>query len=287
MSKTVLLTGATGYLGSNMLKMLLQESYEVIALKRSTSKTFRLDQLSADFSAYNIDKTPIVSIFAENKIDYIVHTATNYGRGENSLTDLLAANLSFPVELLQLAIKHEVEAFVNTDTALPREINNYARSKKQFTEWLVNNSKNIRAINIVPEYFYGAGDDPWKLIPMIVTNLIKGSKEINFTSGEQKRDFIHVDDLVEAYKTVLKNMETFSSFTEFSVGSGELISIKELALLCKQISGNSATEFNFGAIPSRPNEFDQHASEHKEMKNLGWSVNISLEQGLKNLINNA
>jgi len=78
--KTILLTGPTGFLGSHLLQALLNEGYKVIILKRSFSDTWRINHLLDNLKSYDINKTPLEKPFEENKIDIIIHTATNYGR---------------------------------------------------------------------------------------------------------------------------------------------------------------------------------------------------------------
>ena len=80
MRKCILLTGATGFLGSHLLKALVNKGYEVIALKRSTSDTWRLKGFESSFKSYDIDLVPLQKVFEDQYIDTIIHTACLYGR---------------------------------------------------------------------------------------------------------------------------------------------------------------------------------------------------------------
>src|SRR5437016_1272391 len=101
--KTILLTGATGFLGSNLAKKLIHRNYKVIATKRSFSNTFRLTNCLDTISFYDIDKVNPEIIFKENKIDTIIHCATSYGRKQENSIDIANANLILPLNLLMLA----------------------------------------------------------------------------------------------------------------------------------------------------------------------------------------
>ena len=76
----VLLTGATGFLGSHLLKTLVSKGYEVIVLKRTTSDMWRLKGFENTFISYDIDQVPLQKVFEDQYIDTIIHTACMYGR---------------------------------------------------------------------------------------------------------------------------------------------------------------------------------------------------------------
>ena len=101
------MTGATGFLGSNIVKKLITENYNVIALKRSFSNTYRIDDIADKINFYNTDEVTLESIFTTNKIDIILHCATNYGRRDIEPLSLMQANLTMPLQLLELGKKPE------------------------------------------------------------------------------------------------------------------------------------------------------------------------------------
>lgn len=125
---TILLTGATGFLGSHILNRLLQADYKVVILKRSFSDTWRINSVLSKVKFYDLDKTPIETAFKEQKIDVVIHTATNYGRSNQLVSSIVDTNLMFSLKLLETA------AFFNTDTLLYKYLNHYSLSKKQFIE---------------------------------------------------------------------------------------------------------------------------------------------------------
>ena len=125
LKKTILLTGATGYLGSNLLRSLIKEhKYEIIILKRSFSNTFRIDDLLNKVRVYDIDTTKLEDMFINNKIDTILHCATDYGRKNTNILQIIEANLILPIELIELGRNHNVRCFINTDTILDKRDSN-------------------------------------------------------------------------------------------------------------------------------------------------------------------
>jgi len=287
MSQSVLLTGATGFLGSHLLRALLEHRYHVVVLKRSTSNSARIESFLNDIQCIDIDKTPIASVFEHNVIDCVIHTACNYGRSNDSLIDIVDANLMFALRVLQQAVTNKVECFINTATILPNDINPYALSKYQFGEWLKFYQNKIQVIDIKIEHMYGPGDDTQKFLPWLLDRLINSEQTIKLTAGEQKRDFIYIDDVVDAYLTLLKQRTRLCAWNEFAVASNEPIRIKDLVLklvdLVKtDVKGDIGAKLDFGALPYRDGEIMDSVVDTAKLKALGWRAKTSLDLGLKN-----
>ena len=251
---TILLSGATGFLGSYLLKRFLQEGFTVIALKRSTSDTYRIKELLSKITYYDVDKTDIAEIFKKHSIDIVVNTVTDYGRANSQISSILETNLMLSVRLLENAVENNVETFINTDTLLEKDINAYALSKKQLVQWMQFLSDKMNMVNIKIEHMYGPLDDDNKFIYWVIKQLKQNVEKIDLTRGIQKRDFIYIDDIVEAYMTVINNIEQCSSYEDFELGSGDAIEVKEfLQFVYNQISQKQVltTKLNFGAVDYR------------------------------------
>lgn len=284
----ILLTGATGYLGSHLLKGLLDKTdYEIVVLKRSFSNIKKIDAFlnSSKVTSYDIDKIDLEQVFKENKIETIIHCATNYGREDKNKENIEEANLNFPLKLLDFAIQYKVENFINTDTVIDKNVNDYSITKKQFLEKLIEKQNEIKCVNMALEHFYGEGDNITKFPTFLAEKFLNNAEEINLTKGEQKRYFIYIDDVVDSYLTVLYNIKKLQNqYTEFEVSSQETITIKDFVLLLKELTGNTVTKLNFGAVPYRENELMESKSDISKLLELGWSPKVSLKEGLKKLV---
>ncbi|HTG80932.1 MAG TPA: NAD-dependent epimerase/dehydratase family protein, partial [Geobacteraceae bacterium] len=172
--RTILLTGSTGFLGSNLLRRLLQGGCTVVITTRTASDFWRIDDLRPMVTEFNIETNDLSEVFRRHAIDTIVHCATNYGRKEINDLLLLNANLVLPLTLLQLGAEHNVRRFINTDTVLDKRTSSYSLSKHQFKEWLKVYADRMTGINVALEHFYGPFDDESKFVTFIIRSLIKG-----------------------------------------------------------------------------------------------------------------
>jgi len=283
--KTILLTGATGYLGSELLKHWVSAGHRLIILKRSTSNVYRIENELSQCVSFNVDEPNWERVFNEYSIDVVVHTAASYGRKGETLDEVVFSNTLFPLQLLDLAIKAKVPYFINTASSLPRTINEYSLSKAHFQDWLNQKNDQIHYVNMVLEYFYGQGDDDWKFISMVVKKLKENVQSIDFTSGTQRRDFIYISDVVSAYDIVLNRIEELKSGTTIPVGSGIAYSLRSVVELCHELVGNTSTKLNFGVIPDRMGEISASQADTSTIESLGWSLAFSLKSGIEKVIN--
>lgn len=291
---TVLVTGATGFLGSHLVHALLNEKFEVVILKRSTSDIWRIADIINKVESYDVDRHEVDKAFVENEIDIVIHTACNYGRKGESIKSIVETNILFGLEVLECSINHNNITFINTDTffnndkLLQKHLNIYTRSKKQFVEWLQLFSDKIQVVNLKLQHIYGPKDSLNKFVPWLTHQLFDQVDEIKLTEGKQKRDFIFIKDVVSAYITIIRNREQLNNFSNFDVGTGNLVSLKRFVECMRNVyqkeAGETNTLLNFGAIPYRENEIMNIEVENQGLKNLGWTPIFSIKEGLQNLI---
>ena len=281
-NELILLTGATGFLGSHLLKTLLEENLRVIILKRSFSDTDRIKDCLSSVRSYDADKTPPVDIFTANAITTVLHCATDYGRKHSNPLKIIDANLTMPLSLLYEGGNHGLRAFINTDTVLDKRVNHYALSKNQFAQWLELFSGKLTCVTIALEHFYGPQDDKTKFVSHIIASLLDNVPELALTKGEQKRDFIHIDDVCSGFMAVLRAAGQLPPrYTRFEMGTGRNIAVRDFVQMIQSLVGNTATRLDFGALPYRANEVMASSVDLSGMTALGWKPQIALEAGLR------
>ncbi|RYY08366.1 MAG: NAD(P)-dependent oxidoreductase [Sphingobacteriaceae bacterium] len=278
--KRILITGATGYLGSNIINT-LKDKYEFVLLKRQNSNLKRIECLE-DFQIIDIDNFDI-KLVKELDIDILLHCATHYGRKNIDSVNTIEANLLLPLHLLSLFQKAGRSIkFINTDTILDKHINVYSLSKSQFKEWMLFFSDDIVFINIKLEHFYGPLDDKTKFVSYLINSFLNNDSYIDLTKGEQKRYFTYIDDIVSAFDVIISKIDQFNKgLTEFHVSSDEPVNLKVFVNLVKHVTGNLTTTLNWGKIPYRNGELMDFLVDSSKIKILGWQPKVSLTDGIK------
>lgn len=290
----ILLTGATGFLGSHLLRAILDKTdYSIILLKRSFSDVFRISDLLSNDRVifYDIDKIDLETIFANNRIDTIIHCATNYGRKVNSCFNVLETNLMLPIKLLDLAVEYGVSNFINTDSYFNKEnmayshLLNYSLSKKSLLLWLKYFSNKIKIVNVVLEHIFGENDNKDKFVYQMLDQIaINKVKVVDLTFGDQKRDFIYVEDVVNAYIKIIDYMNNHSfRYRSFDIGTGVAVSVKDFVKAIKDIS-NSNTVLNFGALSYRDDEIMCSKADIIDLKDIGWAPKYSYKKALTKML---
>jgi len=278
--KTLLLTGATGFLGSYLCKQLIGE-YHIIATRRQTSNFKRLIGLSDKITWIDVAANSLKKAFYEHEIFTVIHCATQYGRKEVDNLETIEANMILPLRVLEICQKHSTKLFINTDTILDKRMSYYTFSKSQFKDWMKFCSSKLSCINMELEHFYGPYDDDSKFVTWLIHVLIKEEPQLELTQGEQTRNFIYVSDVVSAVQTILNQSSEFNKgFYNFQVGSDSETKIKELVTLIKELTGNQTTKLKFGSLPYRENEVMKVNIDTAPLRKLGWKEKVSLKEGL-------
>lgn len=292
-NSTILLTGATGFLGSSILRKLVALDYSVIIIKRSNSNISRIKDIIAlkKIKICNVDNEDLELIFGENKINCIIHSATEYGRGDTENATVFESNVIFPMKLMDLAIKYGVGCFINTDSYFNKSripylgLFNYSLSKKTFLVWLKTFSKQIKIINITLEHLYGPYDSNTKFMEYVIQEIgVKKVAQIDLTQGLQMRDFVFIDDVVDAYLLLVEHglVKNFA-YQNFEIGTGVSMEISKVVLLIKEIS-KSGTILSLGKLPYRSGEIMDSKANVSKIRALGWFPKYDLEQGITKIL---
>jgi len=298
----VLVTGATGFIGSYLVEKLIGNRHEVLILKRSTSNIWRIKSIFKDLISYDIDKVTLKSIFDREKIDVIIHLATNYKKFHKSedVENMIDTNIKFPTILLELARTNNVKYFINTGTFFEYDFvesslkenspktpfDLYASTKLAFEELLkfyaVN--YNLKAITLKLFAPYGGKDHKDKLIPYIILNALKDN-EILLSHAEQRWDFTYVKDVVDAFVKAMDYVQKMNiPYDAFNIGRGEVHSIKEVVETVETILGKKI-KVRYGAIPYSDKEiFYARSDPSKSFNKLQWLPRYDLYNGLKETI---
>lgn len=283
--KSILLTGATGFLGSALARHWVHAGYQVSALVRPTSSRVRIEDLVDEVQFYSCSSDEdVFSAIATVAPDYIVHTACSYGRAGETLVNIFDVNVRFGLLLLEGAkLLDKDVAFLNTGTILDPAVSSYAMSKQSFSALgalQARQAGGIKFINVALQHMYGPGDDKSKFTTHVISSCLANVEKLNLASGIQKRDFIFIDDVVSAYSTIILSMTSLADAENIEVGSGEAVPVRHFIETVHAMAA-SRTHLEFGAVPYRANEAMFFQANINRMRSLGWVPTTSLEVGIQ------
>jgi nucleoside-diphosphate-sugar epimerase len=284
--RRVLLTGATGFLGSHLLRRLRAAGVETHAASRSLvpgSET-GLTRWSVDLT----DRSEAERLVQLSRPDVVLHLA-GHSSGAPDLDQVaptLQKDLIACINVLAAATAVGVGRVVMTgsltepppDAAEPIPSSPYAAAKWAGCAY----GRMFHALYGLPVVIvrlfmgYGPGQPQGKLIPTILRALLQ-SEPPRLASGRQEFDWTYVDDLVEGLvaAAVARGVEGRT----LEVGTGRLTSVREVAERLVELVGTSVRPA-FGALPDRPLERPRAALTEEAQRRLGWRARIPLEEGL-------
>jgi UDP-glucose 4-epimerase len=297
----ILITGATGFIGSHLTRKLLKENYILGIIKRENSDLWRINGIIDKLTLYDADISEtekIMEIFSDFKPDILIHLATYYTveHTPSEIPVITRTNVTGTLNLLEASKENSVDLFINTSSCFVYSVsddkisedaelnplNLYALSKIESEQACALYSEKYHLKTITFRLFppYGPADNPSKLIPFIIKNLLE-DKKLEMTSGKQEWDFIYVEDVVDAYLKLIKNYGKIKSNEIFNLGTGKSTSIREVLNILNRFIGGQG-EAIWGAIPHRKNEiWNIRADISKSDKILNWEPKTALEDGLK------
>ncbi len=278
----IFIFGASGYLGSNLVNY-LKNNHEVFACVRTKSS---LKRLTCDNSKIitGIDNAEVLDdAFMTIKPDLIINAAALYGRNGEGIDKLVDANISFPSQLYELCKKYGVGGFLNTGTSLPDNVSQYALTKNTFVRLACSkNERKLKFINIALEHFYGPNDDDNKFISYVIKSCLEG-KTLELTNGKQKRDFIHIKDVISAFDVIISQLDNIEHGETIALGSGVALSVREIVEIIA-VASRTESILNFGTVADRKNELMYSCADVFRLASLGWTSSLSIEEGLLDTI---
>jgi len=302
--RRVFLTGATGFIGSHLLKRLIKEGCEVNISVRKNSSLWRIADVVDNYICHTIDLTDfngVKTLIKKIKPDIIFHLAA-YGVDyrQQNIYQAISININISINLFELFLENKGFRFIHTGTSLeyghknkptseydlPNPAGIYGITKFTSIQLLSFISKQAQHGNLVilrPFGIFGELEGSHKFFPQVIDKLSRGLP-VQMTGGEQVRDYIYVEDLIDAY--IMAAVVPLKNVTEvINIGSGKGILLKEIALnIAKQI-GASENLLQFGALPYRPDEIMYSVADIEKAKNLlGWKPKTSLEKGIENIV---
>lgn len=289
----ILITGATGYIGSNLIKRLLNTQNEIYTIVRPSSKLNFINEIINKIDIFEYDKNikNLTNYFNEINPDIVIHLASLFiseHKTEN-IDDLIESNITFGTHILEAMLKSGVKKIINTGTSWQHYNNEeynpvclYASTKEAFEkilEYYVE-SENFNAITLKLFDTYGPNDKRNKIINLL-NKIAKTGETLDMSAGEQYLDLVYIDDVVEAYMKVIELIEKGNiKHKKYFVSSAKQISLKELVNLFEKIN-NIKLNINWGKRVYRKREVMKLYDKGDLVPD--WKSDISIEKGLEKI----
>lgn len=294
----VLITGATGFVGMNLMPMLEDKcpEAEILLLCRNTAKAKNLFPYK-NCKICQSEDWDAARKFQPEVVLHLASLSTSRNDAE-IIPELIHSNIMYGVQLLD-ALKEDTELrlFVNTGSFAEyrygsESINDaylYAATKSAFRSFAEYYSQlgGYKFVNVIPYTIYGGKPTIKRLMDYILESM-DAQSPVDMTLGEQILDFTHVDDLCDFYIHLISHQNVLYQVKNggnFHVGTGVGTSIRHLATLMEQVYGKPC-HINWGGRPYRDRDtMYAVAPIAKNMALLNWKAKISLKEGIEKMKN--
>ena len=314
--KKVIVTGGSGFIGSNLVNFLIKKKFFVINLDKLTysSNTYENDlRNKKNYKLIKVDiinKTNIIKIIKKYKPKAIFNLAaeTHVDRSIDSPTNFIHTNINGTfnlLEALRFLKKKKINPkliHISTDEVYG-DIKKKSRSseKSKYEPSSPYSASKASADHLVKSYIrtynlkavisnccnnYGPYQFPEKLVPKIISNILNNKELPVYAKGHNSREWIHVDDHCEAlFRLYLKgkNGENYNVGSNVNLRNIDLI--KKIIKICKMIDIKIGKKTKIKFVKDRPGHDFRYALNNKKIfKTLKWKPKINFQLGLKNTI---
>ncbi|WP_151736542.1 NAD-dependent epimerase/dehydratase family protein ['Paenibacillus yunnanensis' Narsing Rao et al. 2020] len=265
----VLVTGATGFVGSNLVRGILNNTdYEVNITARINSDFWRVEDLLGRINVHYDDlskQNEVAELIQKIQPDVIYHVATYGGfPGQLDTQQTINTNLTATINLIDEATKNNVEQFINTgssseygiknqpmkETDLCEPVNLYGITKLAATNYckMVSQTSEMKICTLRLFSPYGMFEDPSRLFPSIM-NALENNESARLSRPSSVRDFLPIEDVVNVYLKLIKL--NYNSGEIINVGSGKQQTIEEFYWYLAEKCGKTNIQPTWSAAPPR------------------------------------
>lgn len=308
----ILITGASGFVGRNLVQRLLKEDHQLTVTSTGSENELPKEihqNVKHKILYYGLEGIDWKYVC---KQDAVIHLAANNDTRCQDESEMMRANLFGPVELFTRAAESGCKNFVYASSTavygnepapyiegitLEKPLNVYGDSKKKFDDFAMDFSEkyNVKVVGLRYCNVYGPGEKHkgrrMSMIGQLLRKMIVGEKPTLFYSGEQKRDWIYVEDIVDA------NMLSLASNKSgiYNVGTGVAVSFNELVYEIDILLQERSVKYSSQPISRLPpnyidcpfeNEYQSYTccNIEKAKSHLGFNPKYDLATGLKNYL---
>jgi UDP-glucose 4-epimerase len=295
--KKYLITGGAGFIGSHLARALLKLGKKVVVIDNFS--TSALKNIGSEIKIYKTDIDDSAKIFKKEKPDVVFHLAGAINLRRDVADPLCVKDLNFLQRtkvILDACREFKVQKFIfvssggaiyenakeipTSENYLSHPASLYGLANLIIEKYieLYCNKNNLNFVLPRLSNVYGPGQWESGVIPSIIINLLKNQSPVINGLGNQTRDFIYIDDAVEALIVLAEKGKN----EIYNVGTEKEVSLNEIFKLAKNITG---AKVDATYKDSKVTETTKSAVDIKKIqKEFGWRPKTSIKEGLKNTI---
>lgn len=302
MMKRVIITGASGFVGSNLTRRLLQEGYDLHLFLRRGSNLWRIESILKQVQIYEVDfadKEALAGRVSKIRPDWIFHLAA-YGAysWQTDFGQMIQTNIIGTINLVEACLKTGFEVFINTgssseygfkdhlvsETECLAPNSHYAVTKASatlFCSYTAQNQK-VRIPTLRLYSVYGPYEEPARLIPTLIIEGFKGRLP-PLVRPEISRDFVYVKDLEDAYLlAATRPRREFGSI--YNVGTGIQISLRDVVEVVRQEMKITFMP-EWETMPDRTWDTNVWIANNRKIREeLGWQPSLIFKEGFQKTV---
>lgn len=307
---TVFITGASGFVGAHLVRRLLTQGSQVVALLRAPDRSVRFGALVEQLPTAHrslltilagdlLDRERLQAVVAEWQPEVVYHlAATGVNPAASTPAEVVQGNVVGTLNLLEVCRDSALRRFVYAgscaeygsgrdlnEAMLPAPTNVYGASKAAagLLVQTYRRTYGLPAVWLRPFMIYGPLERRGRLVINTILTALSG-EDMRMTGGEQERDFIYVDDVVEGFIRAADDAYSAAIGETINLCSGVGLPIREVVTLILELMGNPVKAV-LGAIPYREGEMWLQSGDNTRARRLlDWSPRVGLREGLERTI---
>lgn len=292
--KVALVTGATGFVGSHLVRRLIKESWKVHIISRPESSLEIIKDVKGETVNHLHDGTTdgMLRIIKESKPIIVFHLASLFltQHQPKDLEPLIRSNILFGTQLLDAMAANGVYKFVNTGTSWQHYNNEdynpvclYASTKQAYEAILkfYIETTTLRVVTLKLFDTYGPNDLRPKLFNLL-KKVAEDQKPLAMSPGEQLIDIVYIDDVVEAFLIAADRLlnNNAKKYEEYAISSGNPLKLRDLVKKYEEVIGKKLP-IEWGGRPYRDREVMVPWKRGEKL--YGWMPKVCLDEGIKKI----
>jgi UDP-glucose 4-epimerase len=297
--RRALVIGGTGFIGSALLRRLVADGVDAHALM-FRDRIPRSVAAGTPLAAASSQVADLAHAFAGPPFDAVFHlAAAGVDPASRSPEALLDGNLGLLTRVLESLHASPPGIIVYTGSCaeysepqqgtlieedwptLPGSLYGAAKAASTIVGTALAQRLDMAFITLRLFHVFGPGEASYRLVPSLIDSLSR-NQPLKLTAGCQVRDFLHIDDVVDALISAASCIAP--RFSVFNVCSGRPTSVRDVALHLARLLDRPAALLNFGALPYRSDEQMWLAGSNRRfVEATGWAPKLALEEGLKSM----